>query len=72
MYLTQSLHRAVQQHPERPAVRAGATVRSYREFVDRVARLGGRRGAGGPYCRSAPLESVSVCARRKNGVCRPQ
>ena len=41
MYLTQSLHRAVQQHPERPAVRAGATVRSYREFVDRVARLAG-------------------------------
>ena len=41
MYLTQSLHRALQQHPERPAVRAGTLVRSYREFVDRVARLAG-------------------------------
>jgi acyl-CoA synthetase (AMP-forming)/AMP-acid ligase II len=41
MYLTQSLHRAVQQHPDRPAIRAGALVRSYREFAERVARLAG-------------------------------
>ena len=41
MYLTQALHRSVQQHPERAAVRAGAIVRSYREFTDRVARLAG-------------------------------
>ena len=41
MYLTQALHRSVQQHPERPAIRAGAIVRSYREFAERVARLAG-------------------------------
>ncbi|MBX3642195.1 MAG: long-chain-fatty-acid--CoA ligase [Rubrivivax sp.] len=41
MYLTQSLHRSVQQHPERPAIRAGALVRSYRELAERVARLAG-------------------------------
>ena len=41
MYLTQALHRSVQQHPERAAVRAGATVRSYRQFTERVARLAG-------------------------------
>ena len=41
MYLTQSLHRAVQQHPDRVAVRFGSRQRTYREFVDRVARLAG-------------------------------
>jgi acyl-CoA synthetase (AMP-forming)/AMP-acid ligase II len=41
MYLTQSLHRAVQQHPERIAVRCGDRQRTFREFADRVARLAG-------------------------------
>ena len=41
MYLTQALHRAVQQHPERTAVRFGERSRTFREFADRVARLAG-------------------------------
>ena len=41
MYLTQALHRAVQQHPERIAVRFGERSRTFREFADRVARLAG-------------------------------
>ncbi|MGI9133295.1 MAG: AMP-binding protein, partial [Rhodoferax sp.] len=41
MYLTQALHRGVQQHPHRAAVRTGSLVRSYQEFADRVARLAG-------------------------------
>ncbi len=41
MYMTQSLHRAVQQHPDRIAVRFGDRTRTFREFADRVARLAG-------------------------------
>ena len=41
MYLTQCLHRSVQQHPDRIAVRFGDRQRTFREFVDRVARLAG-------------------------------
>jgi len=41
MYLTQSLHRAVQQHPDRIAVRFGDRQRTFCEFADRVARLAG-------------------------------
>jgi acyl-CoA synthetase (AMP-forming)/AMP-acid ligase II len=41
MYLTQSLHRAVQQHPERIAVRFGGRQRTFRDFAGRVARLAG-------------------------------
>ncbi len=41
MYLTQGLHRAVQQKPERIAVRFGQRQRSFAEFADRVARLAG-------------------------------
>jgi acyl-CoA synthetase (AMP-forming)/AMP-acid ligase II len=41
MYLTQSLHRAVQQNPDRVAVRFGTRQRAFREFADRVARLAG-------------------------------
>ncbi|MBL6612716.1 MAG: long-chain fatty acid--CoA ligase [Reyranella sp.] len=41
MYLTQALHRAVQQHPRRVAVRFGGRERTYLEFADRVARLAG-------------------------------
>ncbi|MEJ8854949.1 long-chain-fatty-acid--CoA ligase [Variovorax robiniae] len=41
MYFTQGLHRAVQQHPDRIAVRFAGRERSFREFADRVARLAG-------------------------------
>ncbi|MDO8773135.1 MAG: long-chain-fatty-acid--CoA ligase [Burkholderiaceae bacterium] len=41
MYLTQALHRAVQQHPERIAVRFGSRQTTFRELADRVARLAG-------------------------------
>ncbi len=41
MYLTQALHRAVQQHPDRIASIFGTRRRSFAEFADRVARLAG-------------------------------
>ena len=41
MYLTQCLHRSVQQHPDRIALRFGDRQRTFREYVDRVARLAG-------------------------------
>ncbi len=41
MYLTQALHRVVQQHPDRTAVRFGTRSRSFRELIDRIARLAG-------------------------------
>ncbi|MBL0296604.1 MAG: long-chain fatty acid--CoA ligase [Betaproteobacteria bacterium] len=41
MYLTQSLHRAVQQHPQRIATRCGNRQRTFRELAERVARLAG-------------------------------
>jgi long-chain acyl-CoA synthetase len=41
MYLTQALHRAVQQHPDRIASIFGTRQRSFAEFADRVARLAG-------------------------------
>ncbi|MCE7524848.1 long-chain-fatty-acid--CoA ligase [Alloalcanivorax xenomutans] len=47
MYLTQGLHRAVQQAPERLATVDGERRRSYRELADRCARLaGGLTGLG--------------------------
>ena len=39
MYLTQGLHRALQQHPERTAVYFGATRLTFRELAERVGRL---------------------------------
>ena len=41
MYITQALHRAVQQHPNGTAVLFGDRKRTFREFADRVARLAG-------------------------------
>ena len=41
MYLTQNLHRSVQQHPDRIAVRWGDKTRTFGEFADRVARFAG-------------------------------
>jgi acyl-CoA synthetase (AMP-forming)/AMP-acid ligase II len=39
MYLTQFVHRALQQYPERTAVRVAGRERSFRELADRIARL---------------------------------
>jgi len=41
VYLTQSLHRAVQQHPQRIAVRCGPRQHTFTQFAERVARLAG-------------------------------
>ncbi|MBV8619423.1 MAG: long-chain-fatty-acid--CoA ligase [Curvibacter sp.] len=41
MYLTQSLHRAVQLHPDRVASRFGHRTQTFREMAQRVARLAG-------------------------------
>jgi long-chain acyl-CoA synthetase len=41
MYITQALHRAAQQHPDRIAVRFGDRQRTFRQLIDRVARLAG-------------------------------
>lgn len=41
MYLTQSLHRAVQHTPDAVATICGERMRTHRESVDRIARLAG-------------------------------
>ena len=41
MYLTQALHRAMQQKGDRVAVRFGSRHTTFRQFGDRVARLAG-------------------------------
>lgn len=41
MYITQALHRAAQQHPDRVAVRFADRQRTFIELIDRVARLAG-------------------------------
>ena len=41
MYLTQCLHRSLQQHPDRIAVRVGSRKRTFREYTERVSRLAG-------------------------------
>lgn len=41
MYLTQCLHRAVQLHPDKVAMRFAGRERTFREFTARVARLAG-------------------------------
>lgn len=47
MYLTQALHRSVQQTPDATMTVFGERVRTFREVADRVARLaGGLRGLG--------------------------
>ncbi|MCX4728826.1 long-chain-fatty-acid--CoA ligase [Streptomyces sp. NBC_01306] len=47
MFLTQSLHRALQQTPDLPMTICGGRVRTVREVADRVARLaGGLRSLG--------------------------
>src|SRR3954447_23624033 len=47
MYLTQGLHRAVQQHPDQIATRYADRTRTHAESVERIARLAaGLRGLG--------------------------
>ncbi len=41
MYMTQALHRAAQQHPDRVASRFGSRETTFRQMIDRVARLAG-------------------------------
>jgi long-chain acyl-CoA synthetase len=41
MYLTQGLHRSVQNHPERTATIFGGRQQSFRQLANRVARLAG-------------------------------
>jgi len=41
MYLTQALHRAVQQHPDRIVLRFCGRQRTFRDLAERVARLAG-------------------------------
>ncbi|MFO0120745.1 MAG: long-chain-fatty-acid--CoA ligase [Burkholderiales bacterium] len=41
MYLTQALHRALQQHPNQIAVHFGQRSKTFAELADRVARLAG-------------------------------
>ncbi|MUL44928.1 long-chain fatty acid--CoA ligase [Mycobacterium sp. CBMA293] len=41
MYLTQSLHRLMQQHPQMPLTVQGGRQRTVAESVDRIARLAG-------------------------------
>ncbi|CAG2155867.1 long-chain-fatty-acid--CoA ligase [Cupriavidus numazuensis] len=41
MYLTQALHRAVQQKPDHVAARFGGRHQTFRQLADRVARLAG-------------------------------
>src|ERR1700722_13455776 len=41
MYLTQALHRAVQQHPKKAATHFAARSSSFSTLLDRVARLAG-------------------------------
>lgn len=57
MYMTQGLHRALQQTPQLIATRDGARIRTYAEHADRVARLAGAlRGLGvGPGDRVGML-----------------
>lgn len=47
MYLTQSLHRALQQLPDRAMTIDGDRIRTAREVADRVARLAGALRAAG-------------------------
>src|SRR5258707_1060718 len=47
MYLTQSLHRSLQQNPDRPATICRDRVRTVAESADRIARLAGALSALG-------------------------
>lgn len=55
MHMTQGLHRAMQQHADRVAIRFGVHTRTYAQFVERVSALAGAlQGLGmGPDTRVA-------------------
>ncbi|MFA5122007.1 long-chain fatty acid--CoA ligase [Zavarzinia sp.] len=58
MYITQPLHRAVQQHPDKVALRCGRRSQTFRSLADRVARL-----AGALQCLGmAPGDRVAMLA----------
>ena len=63
MYVTQALHRLVQQEPDRPLTVYQGRVRTVAESADRVARLAGAlRSAGvGPGDRVGVLSLNSDC-----------
>ena len=63
MYVTQALHRLVQQEPDRPLTMYQGRVRTVAESADRVARLAGAlRSAGvGPGDRVGMLSLNSDC-----------
>ncbi|MGW0593421.1 long-chain-fatty-acid--CoA ligase [Streptosporangium sp. NPDC002607] len=56
MYLTQGLHRSLQQNPDAPATIFGDRVRTVRELVDRVSRL------------AAALRTMNVADGERVGV----
>ena len=56
MYLTQSLHRSLQQNPDRPATIYRDRVRTVAQSVDRIARL------------AAALSDLSVQAGDRVGI----
>ncbi|PWR18346.1 acyl-CoA synthetase [Zavarzinia compransoris] len=58
MYITQPLHRAVQQHPDKVALRCGRRSQTFRSMADRVARLAGALQALG----MAPGDRVAMLA----------
>ncbi|MFC4947914.1 acyl-CoA synthetase [Pseudonocardia sp. GCM10023141] len=58
MYLTQALHRAVQQTPDQPATIFGERRRTWAECADRVARLAGAFQALGV----APGDRIAILA----------
>ena len=60
MYLTQGLHRAVQQFPERTAVIDDGLRRDYRTLADRCARLAGALAEAG----LKPGDRWCLCAAR--------
>jgi long-chain acyl-CoA synthetase len=62
MYLTQGLHRSLQQHPDKLATVSGGRRRSYREFVARVAQLAGALQALGV----APGDRVPMLAQNSD------
>ncbi|MFB7025777.1 MULTISPECIES: long-chain fatty acid--CoA ligase [unclassified Streptomyces] len=56
MHLTQSMHRALQQAPDRPMTICGNRVRTTREVVDRVSRL------------AAAFQGLGVCEDDRVGI----
>ncbi len=58
MYLTQGLHRALRNHPNRTVAVFGERQHSYRQCVDRVARLAGVL----QNLRMAPADRIGMLA----------